>query len=610
MANPMRDTWPRWFARPTVPWVLLLVALAAGATPKVVGDGGEYFVYAVAMARGQFPPLAPEDLRDAKSVLEKTEWRFDSWDPARSTVVNASGNGDFVHFWLYPAIAAPGVFLTRLAGISPAWSFAFVNVVFLTLAWRLSVARFGWAVSLLVFGGPVLWWVDKVHTEAFTFSLLTIAVASLSSRPWLSLAALGAAATQNPPIAALLLPFGLAGLWIKRGRRDWRATAIGLAGGAMLAAVHPLYYLAVHGQPSLIATASRGVVPNLSEFGAVLWDTNLGLAFGHPLFVLAFAGSAMVLLARNPRASFDAELLAAGVAVPMLLLAFSQTTNFQHGGTPGMSRYALWLLPFSLRLFDLARVAAGTDAWTGRWAMLSFGVCLVAYHPSVAEAAYRPSYATRWLWSSAPGLVTPLPEVFSETVHGDDRGVRVPVALPGCEKVLMQAGDSDWPMWPVPCYPAPIPQACKYPGTICYATRTARGYTFDTVPRSGRTPVRHSSSDAWGLEAEPAVRRLLDGADWPSLRIGSRSGGLRYFRHAENVAQVWDLQSEHALVLVAKGARPGARAFVRLPRRMEGPIVDGESGVDVGHAAVMGEPSELTAVPLPEGSRLLLVVLR
>jgi len=43
---------------------------------------------------------------------------------------------------------------------------------------------------------------------------------------------------------------------------------------------------------------------------------------------------------------------------------------------------------------------------------------------------------------------------------------------------------------------------------------------------------------------------------------------------------------------------------------MEGPIVDGESGLEIGHAVVLGAPSELIAVPLPEGRRLLLVVLR
>jgi hypothetical protein len=606
----MNDTWPRWFANRTVLWVLLLVSLAVGATPKVVGDGGEYFVYAVAMASGHVPPLSPEDLQDAKSVLVSTEAQFETWDPERSTVANASGDRDFVHFWFYPAIAAPGAFLARSAGISPAWSFVFANVVLLTLAWHLSVARFGWAVSLLVCGGPVLWWVDKVHTEVFTVSLLTIAVASLSSRPWLSLVALGAAATQNPPIAALLLPFGMAGLWITRVHRGKRATLLGLAGGTVLASLHPLYYVAAHGHPSLIATASRGVLPNLSEFGAVLWDTNLGLVFGHPLFVLAFAGSMFVLFARKPGALLDPELAAAAASVLVLLLAFSQTTNFQHGGTPGLSRYALWLFPLGLPTFNLARSHAGARAWMEPWAVLSLLVCLAAYHPTVADQAYRPSYATRRLWPTVPASVRPLPEVFSETVRGDDAGIHVPVALPGCEKVLMQGGSNQRAMWPVPCYPAQVPELCRRAGTLCYANRAPRGYTFDLVPRPAQTLVRYSSTETWDPRAEATARRLLDGADWPALKPGSASRVPPFVRSTEQVRRTWDLQSEHALVLVTRGTGPEARVLLRLPRQMEGPIVDGETGSEIGHAVFLGAPYELFELRLPETRGLLLVVLR
>jgi hypothetical protein len=610
VANPPSNAPSRWLAHWTLPCALLLAALAVGATPKVVGDGGEYFVYAVAMARGSVPPLTQRDLADGKSELASAHARLQAWDTDAATIAGPPGDRDFVHFWFYPALAAPGVALARLAGVNPCWSFVALNVALLLAAWRLSAARFGWAVSLMVCGGPILWWVDKVHTEAFTFALLTVAAASLSARPWLSLVALGAAATQNPPIALLLPPFAAAGLWLRRGREDRRATLAGLAGGAVLAALHPAYYLAVHGRPSLLAIGSRGVVPSLPELGAVLWDTNVGLVFGHPLFVAALAGAVLTLLITRPAVMRDAELAAAAVAAPVLLLAFSQTTNFQHGATPGLSRYALWLLPLALRPFDLAWSQTRARKWMGPWAVTSFLVCLVAYHPSVAEKAYRPSYATRWLWTSAPALFTPLPEVFSETVRGDDEGIHVPVGLPGCEKVLMEGGGSWRPMWPAPCYPAAVPESCRQAGSYCYANRTARGFDFDPVPRPRRSAVQFSPSGAWGQEAEPVVRRLLDGADWPSLKPGSALGGARFFRSAEHVRRAWDLQSERALVLVTGGADPGARVFLRLPRPMEGPMVDGDTGAEIGHAAFLGSPYELFPLSLPQHSGLILIVLR
>jgi hypothetical protein len=246
----------------------------------------------------------------------------------------------------------------------------------------------------------------------------------------------------------------------------------------------------------------------------------------------------------------------------------------------------------------------------GPWAVLSFVVCLVAYHPTVAEAAYRPSYATRWLWTNVPAHVRPLPEVFSETVRGDDTGIHVPVALPGCGKVLMQGGSRERAMWPAPCYPAAIPEACSYAGTLCYANRTARGYTFDIVPRPRQTLVGYSASDAWAVAAEPVVRRLLDGADWPSLRPGSSAGGSSFLRNAAEIERVWDLQSDRALVLVTRRTGPGARLFLRLPRPMQGPIVDAETGFEIGRVEFLGAPHELFEVSLPEHRGLILIVLR
>jgi hypothetical protein len=112
------------------------------------------------------------------------------------------------------------------------------------------------------------------------------------------------------------------------------------------------------------------------------------------------------------------------------------------------------------------------------------------------------------------------------------------------------------------------------------------------------------------VEAEPVIRRLLDGADWPSLKPGSSAGSSSFLRNAADIERVWDLQSERALVLVTRGTGPGARLFLRLPRPMEGPIVDAEAGFEIGRAEFLGAPHELSEMSLPEHRGLLLVVLR
>jgi len=114
VANPPHNAPSRWLAHWTLPCALMLAALAVGTTPKLVGDGGEYFVYAVAMARGSVPPLTQRALADGKSELASADARFQAWDTDAATIAGPPGDRDFVHFWFYPALAAPGVAVARL----------------------------------------------------------------------------------------------------------------------------------------------------------------------------------------------------------------------------------------------------------------------------------------------------------------------------------------------------------------------------------------------------------------------------------------------------------------------------------------------------------------
>ena len=121
------------------------------------------------------------------------------------------GTHDFVHFWFYSAAAQPFVSLARGLGASPIYGFAALNVGLLVLAFWVALPRLGGWLTWLVFAGPVIWWADKAHTEPFTFSLLTIAVLLLEEAPVWAVLAAGAAATQNPPIVAMV-PFAAVAL--------------------------------------------------------------------------------------------------------------------------------------------------------------------------------------------------------------------------------------------------------------------------------------------------------------------------------------------------------------------------------------------------------------
>ena len=180
-----------------VTFACLIVVLAATSTPRVVGDGSEYVHLASRLAAGHLP-----------------------------------GPGESRHFIFYPALAAP---LIRL-GLTPTAAFTILNGFLLVAAAYAAASRLHWTWCAIVFIGPVLWWLDKPHTEPFTFAMYAIAFALLETAPWWSLAAAGAAATQNPGnglLVGVLAAAAIAGQPARlKDRRFWLGLACGLALGA------------------------------------------------------------------------------------------------------------------------------------------------------------------------------------------------------------------------------------------------------------------------------------------------------------------------------------------------------------------------------------------
>jgi hypothetical protein len=529
--------------------------------------------------------------------------RAATW-PARS------GDRDFIHFWAYSVCAAPGVLAALRLGFDPAWAFVGLNVALLMLATIVLARRFGVTAAVLVCAGPIVWWSDKVHTEAFTFSMLAIATGLLSLAPHWAMVAIGLAATQNPPLAILLVPWAAAG-WHVGAIRSPRQFASGLAAGVAIAAAHPVYYLIAFGRVSLLTSGSRGVIPTAQEVGAVLWDTNLGLIPGDPVFVMAVVVALGAVGLSRLRVWRDPEVLASAAAVAVILGAAAQTTNIQHGGTPGISRYALWLLPFAAPLVHLACRGRVAHRVCGLLAVVSAAVCLVAYRPAVAEGAYRPSILSRVLWTRYPSLVNPLPEVFSETVTRIDGPITVPVALSGCEKALLLGGIRRRGLWPIPCYPSiGLPSECRGGGALCYANRESGGFTYGTVARPRGMDIQYDPTRAWTVEAEPAIRRAYDEAGWWTLRPGDEFDVTRAVRQVTGVDQLWHFQSDRAVLLVARGIAPRAFVSVRPPRPMSGVVMDGTTGASISTLTLPDGPATRVDVPLPAGHDLIVVVLR
>jgi hypothetical protein len=452
---------------------LLVLVLIYRSQPRIVGDSVEYVAMSLNMAQLAPPSLSADDLSDAAGYLPgdagthliKAEFR------------GADGRQDFPHFWFYSLLASPFVRAAVALHRSPVVGFTVLNGLLLLAAALVLDRAFGSAAAAFLVLGPVLWWVDKAHTEVFTVSLLAMAFALLGTQPWWSILALGAASTQNPPIAGAMLVV-IAYVWLLQGGwRNWKVIAATTA-GVCIAALHPWYYHMRLGIWSGLSSGLDRHVPSSPEITAALIDPNLGILVHDPFIVLAVAGAFIVALVRKPvRILSPRHLAALGIAL-LFVFSFTQTGNFNSGGTPGPSRYGLWLIPLAIPVI----ASSGSAWWMRTIAVASIVWCSSHFAPALPEGYLQPTELAARLWHKSPDLDNPLAEVFAERVSGHEPPSRPPIATAGCEKVLV-VGNGVNVEWPTDCMPVPnAPSECRESGALCYANRLIDAYTFRRAP--------------------------------------------------------------------------------------------------------------------------------
>ena len=520
--------------RPAVAAVVfacLLVTLAATSSPRVVGDGSEYVHLAARLASGNLP-----------------------------------GPGESRHFIFYSALAAPLLAL----GFTATAAFTILNGLLLAAALYVTASRLHWTWCAIVFAGPILWWLDKPHAGPFTFAMYAVAFALLGSAPWWSLVAAGAAAAQNPGNAALVGILAVAAVAAKTSLLKDRRLWMGLSAAAALAALHPAYYLIRLGTPTRLASTGDVRWVTLREYVTVLADPNVGLLPQVPIFAAAVLGGVLLLAWRAPRHLASPGVVAAATSGAWLAFVAAMATNVNHGGTPGLSRYATWFLPLAIPLFqEIDHVMGRRVAWMALPAVVSAALGVWAFHPARAEAADQPTPLASFLWTRHPSIDNPLPEIFAERLRGLDENW-LPVATPGCEKVLLPGRGGRDSVWPMPCAPAPVPARCQVAGATCYANRTRTGYEFVGTPVSAPQVFRLARGATWPLSAEPFVTDALASLAWWNMdvrQVGDPDAIIRSSRHVGHVV-IW--QAANRFFALAIDVRPDAELVALVTREMTG----------------------------------------
>ena len=509
---------PGALRRPAVVAAAVAAVLTAGAadsTVRRVGDGAEYLAMALQVAGGRAPSFSADDLRAVESRLAATPGFGDS-RLVQPSFVGRDGRQDVAHFWLYPVLVAPVLAITERLGLHPGLAFTGLHLGLLTgLAWLLA-RRGDPMAAAVVAAGPLTWWVDKAHADVFLAVTIAAAMCLHPGRPVAALTAAGLAAAQNPATLPLLAVLGGA-TWADRHRLGPLVTRQALAAGTILASLHPLYYLWHLGRWSSLAGAVSGHVPSLRAIATPVLDPNLGLV-PNAWAAVALCGLGAWVAPRRER------LTVAAVALGVLAAA-ALTPNVNHGGSPGVSRYGVWLLAVTTPW--IVTGARRVREWPAAVALVVLMASALStwsvYRPALGErSGGGPSVLSAWIWTRWPSADAPLPEVFAERASRRDGRPPVPVAIEGCSKVLTR-GDGTEAWWPFPCEPRTAPPECVAAEALCYAdgqrviTPAPRqaGFSWDPVPeRSWTVSRRGGLTDLAARIGGPAGTTPLGRARW------------------------------------------------------------------------------------------------
>jgi hypothetical protein len=438
---------------------LALVAVLSAAPGYFVGDSADYYSLYIAWKSTLRPFMT-----DAAWVEYARRAGLENWfmvvpvESARHVTegLRLGGTADFNHFWFYSLMAAIlGRALELVhAQVQVHSAFLILHGVLLSAAFVLALrhhGRMGLAAAvLLTLLSPILWFVDKVHTEFMTYAaVLSATILFVRARYLAAACFLALASTQNISFAGVALVAVLVDLLIRR-RRGYTLGELGLVlTMTALVLVHPVYYFFRHGtiEPQLLM---GGAKPGNFLLEGWIWflDPDLGLFANWPLAVglallAAWAKSKGGACASDRRSWIFFVVAYAAFGV----FAASSTINLNSGGTRSIGRYATWYIPlfFPVMLMILRR------AWTLRGVFAGFTVAILGlgavyntmeYAPARDEASRVPTPLSRMLQQRWPSLYDPPPQVFAARFSdlyerwSDTRALAV--VGPDCHKVLVR----------------------------------------------------------------------------------------------------------------------------------------------------------------------------
>jgi len=441
-------------------YFMIICIAAILAAPVRVGDGMEYIAMAKALSELRLPAYSATELQEFYQWSDSQPYQgFGHVHLELPPLTGFDGRQDFPHFWFYPLLSVPFWWTLKLLHLPVVHAFTLLNVTLLGIALRVGLSTYSPMALCLVIASPIIWFLNKAHTETFTFSLVIIGI-SLASRGnfFISATAFAIASTQNLPWIPLV--FILCSLSIIQKTPSPYKTAISKKNTSKttnliankkvfkyisaflliltIVSLHPVYYLIrIHEPtPQLASGVVESSFPSLTKYFAVLIDPNLGLIPNLPFqtFIAVFTTTVIILptlllgFFRRNRHILNSQIwFAFGFTLfgAWLLFAFAKTTNVNHGATLSISRYAIWLIPILLPYFYIFfHNRSLKNYWQIKIVNFSYPIIfliyLVTHYPSLPDYHTYQSSFSKAFYNLVPCAYQPVPEVFLErNLHVD-----------------------------------------------------------------------------------------------------------------------------------------------------------------------------------------------
>lgn len=405
---------------------------------QVVGDGSEYYAMYLAFQSTHRPWMTEKAFAAYKLFVEKDKISgicAEDQLKDRFPSLRVNQTADFNHFWSYSLLAYFVHLAINLVGFRMDPNSAFLMLHFLLFATLAMYfySSFKWrgviCIFLITLSSPIVWYMNKVHTEFLTYCCVAFSVGAIITRNYLlSAFFLAVASTQNPSFALIsFIPFAYR-FTAQRGTSFSIIEVLLAIATSFIVCVHPFYYFLRYGVPTpQLLAGGASIGGNNSYFYIWLLDPDIGLFPNWPLGVLVVLWfTVLVFLKKNEVLSKIKQnilfLIFCILYICINLYAQSSTTNINSGASIGVARYATWYIPLLFPLlYFIFYAIQGKKIYF--YILFTVSLLLTAYNIFLCDLNKRethdaPSYLSHLMQSSYPKSYDPHPEIFAERFSG------------------------------------------------------------------------------------------------------------------------------------------------------------------------------------------------